>query len=59
MIDVDTEISSASHYDQNNTIITFIRLLWNKLSIITNKGGFLVWRLWGAGGCPGNPSMAS
>jgi hypothetical protein len=56
MIDVDTEITSASRCDQKDTIIMIIRLLCNKLSIITNKGGILVWRLWGAGGCPGNPS---
>jgi hypothetical protein len=57
MIDVDAEINSASRCDQNDTIITIVRLLCNKLSIITNKGGILVWRLWGAGGCPGNPSI--
>jgi hypothetical protein len=56
MIDVDTEINLASRCDQNDTIIMIVRLLCNKLSIITNKGGILVWRLWGAGGCPGNPS---
>jgi hypothetical protein len=57
MIDVDAEINSASRCDQNDTIIMIVRLLCNKLSIITNKGGILVWRLWGAGGCPGNPSI--
>jgi hypothetical protein len=56
IINVDTEINSASRCDQNDTIIIIVRLLCNKLSIITNKGGILVWRLWGAGGCPGNPS---
>jgi hypothetical protein len=56
IINVNTEINSASRCDQNDTIIIIVRLLCNKLSIITNKGGILVWRLWGAGGCPGNPS---
>jgi hypothetical protein len=45
IINVDTEINSASRYNQNDTIIKIIRLLYNKLSIITNKSGILVWRL--------------
>jgi hypothetical protein len=45
IINVNAEINSASRCDQNDTIIIIVGLLCNKLSIITNKGGILVWRL--------------
>ena len=50
---IDAGIYSASYYNQNDTIIESVELLWNKLLIITNKGGFLVGGYGGLAVVPG------